>query len=102
MEKKYWVEIFIKRSDDGTEIKMCYECDKYTFAKSRYGREIVLENANSVTEKNGKEVRKQFKRNVHEPAEKYWFFEYIEVVIFENGTDNVIYKYASDEFHGMH
>lgn len=85
--KKYWVEHF-RKAKDGEKFKCCYECNDYYFENEELGKNIVMVDCNDA------DTGKQYKKNVHILVEKCYFIEYAETVIFENGTDNVIFKYA--------
>ena len=83
--KKYWIEKFVEHTD-GSTYKACYECNSYYFQKERLGKAIVMDDCNNA------DSGRQYKRKQHERVEKHFSDKYIETVIFEKGTDNVILK----------
>lgn len=85
--KKYWIEEYVEFTD-GTYYKACYECDNYYFEKKPLGKYIVMVDCNDA------DTGRQYKRKVHRRVEKINTETYSEMVIFENGTDNVILKIA--------
>lgn len=90
--KKYFVEAFTE-CDDGRNYHEMFECESYTMAKNWTGECIRLEDVN--TYKNGKKkpVRKQLSRGKYITIEKMRHWKRFEVVVFENGTDNVVDKW---------
>lgn len=83
--KRYWVEKFVEHND-GTTYKACYECEDYRFENERLGRYIVMIDCNNA------DSGKQYKKNKHERVEKHFSDKYIETVIFDNLTEDVIAK----------
>ena len=89
--KKYLVKSCVLQ-DQGSglvEWRECYECEGIAFAKNWTGECIRLEDVNSV--KGNK--RKQFKRGVYVTINKMPSWKSFEVVVLENGSNNIVHKW---------
>ena len=90
--KKYFVETFTstKYGDDYHEM---YECESFAYDKNWTGNCIRLEDVNSFKNGKKKPIRKQHSRGKYITIEKMKHWVSFEVVVFENGTDNVVAKW---------
>lgn len=95
--KKYFVEVFITFTDeDGREsVHEMYECNGYEVTKNWTGECIRLDDANTYKEGKRKPSRKQLARGKYITVEKMAHWKHLEVVVFENGSDNVIQKWEA-------
>lgn len=88
--KKYYVESLVKGETCSGTTK-CYECENITFTKNWTGDCIRLEDVNTVK---GKQ-RKQLKKGLYVTINKMSHWESFKVVVYENGTTNIIYKWEA-------
>lgn len=95
--KKYFVEVFVTFNETESRefAHACYECESYSFAKNWTGDCIRLEDANSYEEGKRKPIRRQMKRGIYITINKMPHWKNFEVVVFENGTDNVVDKWEA-------
>lgn len=95
--KKYFVEIFITFTEkDGREdFHDTYECEDYEMAKKYTGRCVRLIDVNTYKEGKRKALRKQLKRAKLVTIDKLAHWESFEVIIWENGTDNIVQKWEA-------
>lgn len=95
--KKFFVEVFITFTEkDGREaVHESYECGSYEMAKNWTGECIRLDDVNTYKEGKRKPIRKQMKRGKYITIERMPHWSHLEVVVFENGTDNVVDKWES-------
>lgn len=97
MMKKYMVEFFVTFADDDRRDSAheVYECNGYEAAKNWTGECIRLEDVNTYKEGKRKATRKQLARGKYIPVEKMPHWKHFEVIVWENGTDNVIEKWEA-------
>lgn len=95
MMKKYFVEIFITFNDGRRDLHECFECNSYQAAKNWTGECIRLEDVNTFKQGKRKAIRKQLSRGKYVTVEKMPHWTTLEVIIWENGTDNIIRKWAA-------
>ena len=88
--KKLFVKEYVKLKD-GREFKECYECESISPGKKDGWEAIRLDTANSI--KGTK--KREFKKGKYVVVEKLPHWETYEVVVFENGTDNIVIKFNS-------
>lgn len=96
--KKYFVGVFITFDGRGSTYKT-YECNSYENTKNWTGECIRLEDVNTCksTCKRGKRkiIRKQLSRRKLITVEKMNHWEHFAVIVWENGTDNIIQMWKS-------
>lgn len=88
--KKLYVKEYTKLKD-GRELIDYYECESISSCKKDGWESIRLDTVNTV--KGAK--RKELKRGKYIVVEKLPHWEKFEVVVFENGTDNIVIKFNS-------
>lgn len=95
--KKYFVEVFITfTEEDGRGYSHeAYECNGYEAAKNWTGECIRLEDVNTYKEGKRKATRKQLSRGKYITVSKMSHWEHLEVIVWENGTDNIIQKWVA-------
>lgn len=95
--KKYFVQVFITFTEgDGRGCTYeAYECDDYETTKNWTGECIRLENVNTYKEGKTKPIRKQLSRGKLITVERMNHWKHLVVIIYENGTENIVKKWAS-------
>lgn len=95
--KKYFVQVFITFTEwDGRGcVYEAYECDDYETTKNWTGECIRLENVNTYKEGKTKPIRKQLSRGKLITVERMNHWKHLVVIIYENGTENIVKKWAS-------
>lgn len=95
--KKYFVEVFIIfTEEDGRGCTYeAYECNGYEDAKNWTGECIRLEDVNTYKRGKGKPIRKQLSRGKLITVERMNHWKHLAVIVWENGTDNIIQKWES-------
>lgn len=95
--KKYFVQVFITfTEEDGRGcVYEAYECDSYETTNNWTGECIRLENVNTYEEGKRKPIRKQLSRGKLITVERMNHWKHLVVIVWENGTDNIIQKWVA-------
>ena len=95
--KKYFVQVFITFTEEDRRgcVYEAYECDSYETTKNWTGECIRLENVNTYEEGKRKPIRKQLSRGKLITVERMNHWKHLVVIVYENGTENIVKKWAS-------
>lgn len=95
--KKYFVEVHITFTDEDRRgyAHETYECNAYEVAKNWTGECIRLDDVNTYKEGKAKAIRRQLSRGKYITVEKMSHWKHLEVIVWENGTDDVVQKWEA-------